>query len=393
MPPKMGLERVARCSLSKLKSVLVTDSHAQLLQRPCSATYGHEQRRRRLPSSSGDALPEGWTVNSVRVVPSAPGRRCPPTYCQELGAIHLLATCWCAPTFLAQVLVPVGRQPAARQGFARNGEQAAHRPVRSGLALGSGAIRLGWQAGSGSSGFGHRFGGVGRKKHAHMHTCTCTCACCIQTATQHVTTHRHAVTRPCPRALSSLVSARARPLCLLPSVLQSGRRRGSRRAAAATSPTRTDLPRPRRWRGRACTAGAGPRGREGRRARRARERRRRRLARAGLRGVGRGTTCSGRSARSAQLGDDEGDHAARSASRGQEPTPSSPPGRRIETSLRRKRVRGGGSRRACGARASGVEDRDEPAAQSRPGWSPETSLRRASVPAARGSGGCTGGRA
>ena len=28
------------------------------------------------------------------------------------------------------------------------------------------------------------------------------------------------------------------------------------------------------------------------------------------------------SARSAQLGDDEGDHAARSASRGQEPTPS-----------------------------------------------------------------------
>ena len=42
---------------------------------------------------------------------------------QELGAIHLLATCWCAPTFLAQVLVPVGRQPAARQGFARDGER------------------------------------------------------------------------------------------------------------------------------------------------------------------------------------------------------------------------------------------------------------------------------
>ncbi len=103
---------------------------------------------------------------------------------------------------------------------------------------------------------GHRFGGVGRKKHAHMHTC-------IQKATQHVTKHRHAVTRPCPRALSSPVSARARPLCLLPSVLQSGRRRGSRRAAAATSPTRADLPRPRRWRGRACTAGGGaarPRG-------------------------------------------------------------------------------------------------------------------------------------
>ena len=71
-----------------------------------------------------------------------------------------------------------------------------------------------------------------------------------------------------------------------------------------------------------------------------------------------------RSARSAQLGDDEGDHAARSASRGQEPTPSplstrvedrdepaaqGRPGWRIETSLRRKAVRGGGSRRACGA--------------------------------------------
>ena len=103
-----------------------------------------------------------------------------------------------------------------------------------------------------------------------------------------------------------------------------------------------------------------------------------RLARAGLRGVGRGTTCSGRSARSAQLGDDEGDHAARSASRGQEPTPSplstrvedrdepaaqARPGWRIETSLRRKGVRGGGSRRACGAKPSGVEDRDEPAAR------------------------------
>ena len=52
---KFFLERVAErvSSLSKLKSVLVTDSHAQLLQRPCSATYGHEQRRRRLPSSSG----------------------------------------------------------------------------------------------------------------------------------------------------------------------------------------------------------------------------------------------------------------------------------------------------------------------------------------------------
>ena len=149
----------------------------------------------------------------------------------------------------------VGRQPAARQGFARDGERrprtarslGARARQRRNPARLAGRQRL----------IGHRFGGVGRKKHAHMHTC-------IQKATQHVTKHRHAVTRPCPRALSSPVSARARPLCLLPSVLQSGRRRGSRRAAAATSPTRADLPRPRRWRGQACTAGAGPRGREGR---------------------------------------------------------------------------------------------------------------------------------
>ena len=39
----------------------------------------------------------------------------------------------------------------------------------------------------------------------------------------------------------------------------------------------------------------------------------------------------------------------------------------------------GGSRRACGASASGVEDRDEPAAQGRPGWRIETSLRRKTV--------------
>ena len=41
----------------------------------------------------------------------------------------------------------------------------------------------------------------------------------------------------------------------------------------------------------------------------------------------------------------------------------SPPAWRIETSLRRKRVRGGGSRRACGAKPSGVESRDKPAAR------------------------------
>ena len=151
-----------------------------------------------------------------------------------------------------------------------------------------------------------------------------------------------------------------------------------RACGARASSTRVDLPRTRRWRGQACTAGAGPREAGRGATRRARERRRRRHARAGLGGVGRGTTCSGRSARSAQLGDDEGDHAARSASRGQEPTPSplstrvedrdepaaqARPGWRIETSLRRKGVRGGGSRRACGAKPSGVEDRDEPAAR------------------------------
>ena len=102
-----------------------------------------------------------------------------------------------------------------------------------------------------------------------------------------------------------------------------------------------------------------------------------------------------RSARSAQLGDDEGDHAARSASRGQEPTPSplstrvedrdepaaqARPGWRIETSLRRKGVRGGGSGRACGAKPSGVESRDKPAA-------------RQCARGTRGRGGCTGGRA
>ena len=280
----MFLERVAErvSSLSKLKSVLVTDSHAQLLQRPCSATYGHEQRRRRLPSSSGDALPEGWTVNSVRVVPSAPGRRCPPTYCQELGAVHLLAPCWCAPTFLAQVLVRLaGSRPPGRVSL---GMESAGRTARS-LGARARQRRNPARLAGRQRLIGHRFGGGGRKKHAHMHTC-------IQKATQHVTKHRHAVTRPCPRALSSPVSARARPLCLLPSVLQSGRRRGSRRAAAATSPTRADLPRPRRWRGHACTAGAGPREAERGATRRARERQRRRLARAGLGGAGRGTTCS-----------------------------------------------------------------------------------------------------
>ena len=114
-----------------------------------------------------------------------------------------------------------GWQAAARQGFARDGERrprtarslGARARQRRNPARLAGRQRL----------IGHRFGGVGRKKHAHMHTC------CIQTATQHVTTHRHAVTRPCPRALSSPVSARARPLCLLPSVLDLGEKISAKR--------------------------------------------------------------------------------------------------------------------------------------------------------------------
>ena len=89
-----------------------------------------------------------------------------------LFTFWVLAPCWCAPTFLAQVLVRLaGSRPPFRVSLGMESAGRAQ-PVRSGLALGSGAIRLGWQAGSGSSGFGHRFGGVGRKKHAHMHTCT-----------------------------------------------------------------------------------------------------------------------------------------------------------------------------------------------------------------------------
>ena len=49
-------------------------------------------------------------------------------------------------------------------------------------------------------------------------------------------------------------------------------------------------------------------------------------------------------------------------------------------SLRRKSVQNGGSGRACGAKASEMEDRDEPAAQKRPGCRVETSLRRQKRP-------------
>ena len=114
-----------------------------------------------------------------------------------------------------------GWQAAGRQAGFRSGwrAQAAHSPFARGSRSARRQRRNPARLAGRQRLIGHRFGGVGRKKHAHMHTC-------IQTATQHVTKHRHAVTRPCPRALSSPVSARARPLCLLPSVLQSGRRRG-----------------------------------------------------------------------------------------------------------------------------------------------------------------------
>ena len=74
-----------------------------------------------------------------------------------------------------------GWQAAARQGLARDGERrprtarslGARARQRRNPARLAGRQRL----------IGHRFGGVGRKKHAHMHTC-------IQTATQHMTKHR-----------------------------------------------------------------------------------------------------------------------------------------------------------------------------------------------------------
>ena len=151
----------------------------------------------------------------------------------------------------------------------------------------------------------------------------------------------------------------------LRTLFPSGRRRGSRRAAAATSPTRADLPRPRRWRGQACTAGAGPRGREGRHAEGTREAEE--AARASRTGRGGAWHHLQRvhdrlGARSSAMTKATTQPAVRAEGRSPRRA-RSPPAWRIETSLRRKRVRGGGSRRACGARASGVEDRDEPAAR------------------------------
>ena len=127
--------------------------------------------------------------------------------------------------------------------------------------------------------------------------------------------------------------------------------RGSNRAAAATSPTRADLPRPRRWRGQACTAGAGPRGREGRHAEGMREAEEAaRASRTGRRGAWHLQRVHDRlGVRSSAMTKATTQPAVRAEGRSPRRA-RSPPGWRIETSLRRKGVRGGGSRRACGAK-------------------------------------------
>ena len=138
----------------------------------------------------------------------------------------------------------------------------------------------------------------------------------------------------------------------LRTLFPSGRRRGSRRAAAATSPTRADLPRPRRWRGQACTAGAGPRGREGRHAEGTREAEEAsaRASGTGRRGAWHLQRVRDRlGARSSAMTKTTTQPAVRAEGRSPRQA-RSPPAWRIETSLRRKRVRGGGSRRARAVR-------------------------------------------
>ncbi len=95
-----------------------------------------------------------------------------PTYCRPLSGCRLPEPLTfeyppCAPTFLAQVLVRLaGSRPPGRVSLGMESAGRAQ-PVRSGLALGSGAIRLGWQAGSGSSGT------VSAEwEGRNMHTCT-----------------------------------------------------------------------------------------------------------------------------------------------------------------------------------------------------------------------------
>ena len=148
---------------------------------------------------------------------------------------HILpGTRACSPSGAVLVRTYVSRASSG-SGWQAAGRQAGFlgmesRPRTGPFARGSRSAAA--QSGSaGRQAAAHRASGTvsAEWEGRNMHTCT---HACIQKATQHVTKHRHAVTRPCPRALSSPVSARARPLCLLPSVLQSGRRRGSRRAAA-----------------------------------------------------------------------------------------------------------------------------------------------------------------
>ena len=63
-----------------------------------------------------------------------------------LFTFWVLAPCWCAPTFLLQVLVRLaGSRPPGRVSLGMESAGRAQ-PVRLGLALGSGAIRLGWQS-------------------------------------------------------------------------------------------------------------------------------------------------------------------------------------------------------------------------------------------------------
>ena len=118
-------------------------------------------------------------------------------------------------------------------------------------------------------------------------------------------------------------------------------------AGARASPTRADLPRPRRWRGQAwrgrARAGGAPHGGH-------------------ARGGGGGTRERDGEAWGVEPPAVDGRLGARSSAmtkattqpavraEGRSPRRArSPPAWRIETSLRRKAVRGGGSRRACGA--------------------------------------------
>ena len=171
----MFLERVAErvSSLSKLKSVLVTDSHAQLLQRPCSATSGHEQRRRRLPSSSGDARCPAGRVDGLQRQNRAvcAGTRMP---------AHILpGTRGCSPSGAAAGAhlrfsrkFWFGWQAAGRQAGFRSGwrAQAAHSPfARSSRSAAAQSGSAGRQAAAHREPF-RRSGKEETCTHAHMYS-------------------------------------------------------------------------------------------------------------------------------------------------------------------------------------------------------------------------------